>query len=158
MMTGIAVGLLPALRASGGDVSSALKQGTAGGLGGVGVRRDRNLLLTAQVASCLILLAAAGLLFRGASRSADVRPGFDLKRLAVVGMDTRAIAGSAPARLELQREALARMQALPEIVSVAWADRPPFLGTGSGVFRNEQGAVLGSIFNGVSDEYFATLG
>ncbi|MGH9553782.1 MAG: ABC transporter permease, partial [Terriglobales bacterium] len=155
---GIAVGILPALRASSGNVNSTLKQGMAGGFGGVGSRRSRNLLLTAQVASCLVLLAAAGLLFRGASRSAKVIAGFDLKHLAIVGVDTRAMAGSALARLEVQRQAVARMQAIPEIVSVAWADRSPFLGTGSGPFRNEQGAVLGCIFNGASDEYFATLG
>jgi len=158
MITGIAVGIVPALRASGGDVSSTLKQGTAGGLGGVQFRRKRNLLLTVQVASCLILLAAAGLLFRGASRSTTISAGFDLTHLAVVGIDTRAIAGSVPARIELQRQAVARMQALPEIASVAWADRPPFLGTGSGPFSNEQGAVIGCIFNGVSDQYFDTLG
>jgi ABC-type antimicrobial peptide transport system permease subunit len=115
-------------------------------------------LLSAQVASCLVLLAASGLLFRGAARSAEIHPGFEIKHLAVVGMDTRGILGSAPARLELQRQAVARLEALPEVASVAWADRPPFLGHGAGVFRNEQGAQLGCVFNGVSDEYFATLG
>jgi len=158
VMTGIAVGILPALRASSGDIGSTLKLGTAGGIGGVGIRRNRNLLLTAQVASCLVLLAAAGLLFRGASRSADISPGFDFQHLAVVGVDTRAIAPSAPARIELERQVVSRIEALPGVSSVAWADRVPFLGTGSGAFRNEQGAVLGCIFNGVSDEYFATLG
>ncbi len=157
VVTGIAVGILPALRVSSGNVSSALKQGTAGGFAGVAIRRNRNILLSGQVASCLILLAAAGLLFRGASRSASVNAGFDFKHLALVGMDTRAMAGSAPARLELQQRAVERMQALPEIASVAWGDRAPFLGTGSGPFQNEQGAVLGCIFNGVSAEYFDTL-
>jgi len=50
------------------------------------------------------------------------------------------------------------MEALPEIASVAWADRVPFLGTGSGLFRNEQGTILACIFNGVSAHYFNTLG
>lgn len=157
VMTGIAVGILPALRASRGDVNSTLKQGR-GAAGVISIRRSGNLLLTIQVASCLILLAAAGLLFRGVSRSADIDAGFNLKNLAVVGMDTRSIAGSPSARLKLQRQAVQRMQELPEIASVAWADRVPFLGTGSGLFRNEKGAVLPCIFNGVSDGYFATLG
>ncbi len=158
VMTGMAVGILPALRASGGEIGTTLKQGTAGGFRGGDMRCSRNLLLTAQVASCLVLLAASGLLFRGASRSAEVRPGFDLKHLAVVGMDTRTIAGSTDGRLKMQHEAITRMQALPEVTSVAWADRVPFLGIGSGVFRNERGAVLGCIFNGISGEYFSTLG
>lgn len=155
IITGIAVGILPALRASRGDVSSRLKHGRSGG---VDIRRSRNFLLAAQVAGCLVLLAAAGLLFRGAARSADVNAGFDWKHLAVVGTDTRAIARTSAGRLNLQMQAVARMQALPEVASVAWADRPPFLGTGSAAFSNAQGAVLGCIFNGVSDEYFATLG
>jgi hypothetical protein len=104
------------------------------------------------------LLAASGLLFRGASRSGEIRPGFDIKRLAVVGMDTSGIAGSGSARLERQRQALARIEALPDVSSVAWADRPPFLGHGTGVFRNERGALLGCVFNDVSDRYFATIG
>jgi predicted permease len=158
VITGIAVGIAPALRTSRSDISLTLKQGTAGASGDVRIRRNRNLLLTAQVASCLILLAASGLLFRGASRSGEVRPGFDIKHLAVVGMDTRGIAGSGPARLALQRQVVGRIEALPEVASVAWADRAPFLGHGAGVFRSEQGALLGCIFNGVSDEYFATLG
>lgn len=155
IITGIAVGILPALRASRGNVSSRLKHG---GSGGFDIRRSRNFLLAAQVAGCLVLLAAAGLLFRGAARSADVNAGFDWKDLAVVGTDTRAIARTATGRLKLQTQAVARMRALPEVASVAWADRPPFLGTGSAAFSNAQGAVLGCIFNGVSDEYFATLG
>jgi predicted permease len=157
VMTGIAVGILPALRASSRDVNSTLKQGR-GAAAGIGIRRSRNVLLTIQVASCLILLAAAGLLFRGVSRSTNIDAGFSLKNLAVVGMDTRSIAGSPSARLKVQREALQRMQELPEISSVAWADRVPFLGTGTGLFRNENGAVLPCVFNGVSDGYFATLG
>ena len=158
VMTGIAVGIFPALRASNRDANSTLKQGTAGAFGSVGVQRHRNLLLTIQVASCLILLAGAGLLFRGASRSGNINPGFDYKHLAVVGMDTRIIAPSVEARLHVQRQALTRMQSLPGIASVAWADRVPFLGTGTGPFHNEGGAVLHCVFNGVSDEYFATVG
>ncbi len=86
IMTGIAVGIVPALRASGRDVSSTLKD--PGGRG-IRVRRNRNLLLTIQVASCLILLAGAGLLSRGAARSTQINAGFDYQHVAVVGTDMR---------------------------------------------------------------------
>lgn len=155
---GMAVGILPALRAANEDVNSTLKKGRAGGLGGSQIRHNRNLLLTAQIASCLILLASAGLLFRGAVRSTETRPGFDLKHLALVGIDLRTLAGSVQARSNLGRQALSGMQALPTVKSVAWADRMPFLGTGSGTFQNERGSVLRCIFNGVSEDYFTTLG
>jgi predicted permease len=156
LTTGVAVGILPAIRASSGDVNSTLKQ--ASGSSSPGIWRSRNLLLAGQVASCLVLLSAAGLLFRGAARSADVGTGFDSSHLVLIGMNTRAIARSPSARLELGRQAVSQMRALPEVASVALADRPPFLGTGSGFFYNESGSGLGCIFNGVSDEYFATLG
>jgi putative ABC transport system permease protein len=157
-LTGIGVGILPAVRASNRDVNSTLKQGTAGAGGGPGTLRNRNLLLAFQVASCLILLAGAGLLFRGAARSEEIEAGFDYKHLAVVGVDTRGMAESASARVNLLRQALRRMEAVPGVVSLAWADRMPFLGTGNGIFQNEQGTALGCMFNGVSDEYFATVG
>ena len=50
------------------------------------------------------------------------------------------------------------MKAVPGVQYVSWADRPPFLGHGSTVFSNEAGAWLNCIFNGVSEDYFATLG
>jgi predicted permease len=157
-LTGIGVGILPALRASNRDVNSTLKQGTAGAGDCLGILRNRNLLLAFQVASCLILLAGAGLLFRGAARSEEIDTGFDYKHLAVVGVDTRGIAQSASARVHLLHQALRRMEAVPGVVSVAQADRVPFLGTGNGIFQNERGAALGCMFNGVSDKYFATVG
>ena len=157
-LTGIGVGILPAARASNRDVNSTLKQGTAGLLGGSPTARNRNLLLSFQVASCLILLAGAGLLFRGAARSQGIDARFDYKHLAVVGMDTRGIAPSATARVNVLRQALQQVEAVPAVASVAWADRVPFLGTGNGTFQNEHGASLSCIFNGVSDEYFATVG
>ncbi|MBZ5724136.1 MAG: hypothetical protein LAP87_04000 [Acidobacteriia bacterium] len=66
-VTGIAIGIGPAFHASRRDVSSGLKQAASG-------RRRRGLLLSAKVAACLMLLAGAGLLFRGVWRSAVVFP------------------------------------------------------------------------------------
>ncbi|HTU46386.1 MAG TPA: FtsX-like permease family protein [Bryobacteraceae bacterium] len=157
VLTGIGVGTFPALRASSRDINLVLKKTAVGGFSHGMARSSRNILLAAQVASCLVLLAAAGLLFRGAARSATIHAGFDVPHLAVVGMDTRGIAGTAPERLKIEQQALERMKTVPAVVSVAWADRVPFLGTGSGLFRNDAGMALGCVFNGVSDEYFSTL-
>lgn len=155
ILTGIGVGVLPALRASRGDVSMQLKRGTAASSGGD--PRERSFLLAAQVASCLILLSAAGLLFRGASRSTSVSPGFEMKRLAVIAMDPRGITQSAAARAAIERDVVNRLRALPQVESVAWADRAPFLGTASGLFRNQGGSTLDCAFNGISENYFETL-
>ncbi len=158
VMTGVAVGVLPAFRATCHDANHALKQGTSVAGGGLRSRRNRNVMLTIQVASCLVLLAGAGLLFRGASRSANIHPGFDYKHLAMIAVDARGLASTADARIGLEKKAIGQIERIPGIVSVSWADRAPFLGTGAGPFVSDNGAALGCMFNGVSDTYFTTLG
>ncbi len=94
ILTGVAVGLGPALRASRKDVSGALR--LSGAAGGREITRRRNVLVTAQVASCLVLLTAAGLLFRGATRSPRTDAGFDVAHtmlaasinVPIVGLNT----------------------------------------------------------------------
>lgn len=158
LITGIGVGILPAVRASNRDINCTLKQGAVGAVGASGAQRSRGLLLAVQIAGCLVLLSGAGLLFRGAFRAEHIGAQFDYKHLAVVGIDTRGAAQAAGERINVLRQALQRMKSISAIESVAWADRVPFLGTGAGIFQNEQGASLGCIFNGVSDEYFAAVG
>jgi predicted permease len=61
---GVLAGLLPALSASGGSVLSALRE-NARGIGGTASRTSmRKALLTGEVALTVVLLVAAGLLFR----------------------------------------------------------------------------------------------
>jgi predicted permease len=158
LLTGIGIAIVPAMRAASRDLNSTLKQGTPGSGDDAEAARSRNLLLAIQVASCLILLAGAGFLFRGALRSEHIRPGFEYQHLAILGIDTQGAAASSTSRLDVLRQAVRRMEAIPSIASVAWADRVPFLGTGTSTFENERGASLGCVFNGVSDEYFATVG
>lgn len=158
-LTGIAIGLWPALHASRRDVHDALKQGGAGTEGGYrGLWSRRNLLVAAQVAACLILLAGAAMLFEGAWRSGSVNPGFETGHLLVLGMDTRTVAASRPAQAVIEERVLERVAALPEVVSVARAFHPPFLGHGSAEFDigNDKWIRCGD--NMVSDGYFAALG
>jgi putative ABC transport system permease protein len=152
VVVGVAIGIWPSLKASRRDVMSALKQVSSI------ERSKRNLLISAQVAACLILLAGAGLLFRGVWRSAEIDPGFDTHRLAIVGIETRNVAHTPAAREAILRQAMERIQALPDVVSVAFADRPPFLGHGSFDVQVEPGRYVNSLYNLVSDRYFETLG
>lgn len=91
-----------------------------------------NFLLTMQIAACPILLAGAGLLFRGVWRSQNMDPGFDAKHVFLLGVDTSAMAATPAAQTALLRRVVDRMQELPEVLSVAWAERPPFIGHNSG--------------------------
>ncbi|MBZ5623247.1 MAG: ABC transporter permease [Acidobacteriia bacterium] len=154
---GIAIGIWPSLRASRRDVISVLKQASAGSARG---QRKRNLLISAQVAACLMLLAGAGLLFRGVWRSGRIDPGFEIQHVALAGINVKTVAVSPAARSAVLRQAVDRIQGLPEVASVAWADRPPFLGHGSFSVHDERGVwvVNCCLFNLVSDRYFETLG
>jgi predicted permease len=153
LTTGIAIGIWPAMRASRGDPVAALKPGSAGSIRGRHSRSKRNLALTAQVAACLTLLAGAGLLFRGAWSGSGVSPAFETRHLMVVSFDP-----TTEARDMLLRQSVQRLEEMPEVAAVAWAAGPPFLGHGSGEFRNQRGSSFTSPFNLVSAGYFDTLG
>jgi len=64
LVTGLAFGLVPALHISKTDVNDTLKDGGRGGIGGRHARRWTGAFVTAQLALTLILLSAAGLLWR----------------------------------------------------------------------------------------------
>lgn len=150
---GILVGVWPALRASRADLSIALKQ-SAGASAPAG--RSRGILLAAQVAGSLVLLSAAGLLFRGVWRSGSVDPGFDMDRIAgaMIGTATP----PSPARLAMLRSAAQRIAALPQVTSVAWSDRVPYLGHRFAGFDAGQGRLVRCAASLVSDRYFETMG
>ena len=84
--TGIGFGLLPALQGSNPDLNSALKDsGTS--TGGRSAGWLRNSLVTAQIAVCLVLLIAAGLLVRGLQSAQAIDPGFETRGIATAGFD-----------------------------------------------------------------------
>ena len=78
MLTGVVFGLVPALRASAPDLTSALKA-TARGAGLAPSRRFRSALVVVEVALALVLLVGAGLMIRSFAQAhvdrARLRPG-----------------------------------------------------------------------------------
>jgi predicted permease len=72
--TAVIFGLAPAWRSSGLDLTETLKSGGRGVA--VGGNRTARLLVTAQVALCVALLAGAGLLIESVDRMATARFGF----------------------------------------------------------------------------------
>ncbi len=153
VLTGILVGVWPAIKASRTDTSAVLKQEGAAG-SGRGFWSSRNILLTSQVAACLILLAGAGMLFRGAWRSQNVDTLFDSNHVFILAVNTDVLASTEAARTALIRQITSRVTDLPEVASVARAERQPFLGHGTGPFENAEHRSVPCLFNGVSDRYF----
>jgi len=87
LATGLACGLLPALRASRPDLRGALTEGGRGG--GLSARRSRlrRALVVIEVAAAVVLVIAAGLLLRSFWRVLAVDPGLDPDRVLVVDLE-----------------------------------------------------------------------
>jgi predicted permease len=83
LATGLLFGLAPALHLSRVDVHESLKE-TSGGGGSRQRSRLRNILVAAEVAIAIMLLAGAGLMARSLLRLQAVDPGFDPSHAAAV--------------------------------------------------------------------------
>jgi predicted permease len=77
---------LPAIRFMRGDPLSGLREGGRGGTAGGRRQRMRAILVSAQVAFALVVLAASGLLLRSFQRLHAVRPGFDANGVATLSI------------------------------------------------------------------------
>ena len=126
LVTGLAIGLLPALQASNLHVREALNESSRGSTG-TG-RRLRGALLVAEVALSLVLLIASGLLLTSFSRLQQVAPGFQPE-----GVFTAQLV--LPQQRYAGRELVAiydrlyeRLSTLPGITSAALTDRVPLTG------------------------------
>src|SRR4029453_12201843 len=76
LLTGLAIGLVPALAASRPELQSTLKASGRGATAGRGQRRLRSALVVSEVALALVLTLGAGLLMRSFLTVLAVDPGF----------------------------------------------------------------------------------
>jgi putative ABC transport system permease protein len=82
-LASVLFGTAPAWRLSSGNAADSLKQSGAAAAG-VSVRRVRRLLVVAECALAVMLLAGAGLLLRSLASVQSVSPGFDASRVLLV--------------------------------------------------------------------------
>lgn len=119
VVSGVAFGLAPALRATRPDLVTIVKDEGAN----VSVRLARswlrNGLVVAQVSLCLVLLIPAGLLLRGLQRVLATDPGFETKNLISFGYSLE-LSGYDPARaLAFQQQLISRLESLSSVQSVS---------------------------------------
>jgi predicted permease len=172
MMTGLLVGLAPALYAGRQDLTRGLRAGEAGDAGGRGTGA-RGALTIVQTALSVVLLIGAGLFVRSLWNVSRVDFGIDADRLLAVSTSFVAVddaAGDEDASVEYERqnaflkEAIAHLGAQPGVESAALAIGTP-LQTILGVAVREPGrAELPELPGGVpwitvgSPDYFHATG
>jgi len=132
-LSGLAFGLVPALRATKPNLIAVIKEDSAAFGGRLARSLLRNGLVVAQVALCLALLIPAGLLLRGLAKALSADPGFETKKLLIVFYSLE-LSGYDEGRLQLFHQQLQdRLQGLPGVAKVSpnfgYGGRAPLLKT-----------------------------
>lgn len=161
--TGIIFGLVPALRATQGDLVTDLKN--AGGPNTSSGGRLQGLLVGAQVAGTIVLLSGSGLFLRALVSAETLDPGFDTGDVFVAGFDLELTGRTNENSWPFYEEVLNRAGGLPGVRSVSAAGKLPLAGlsqTGPVNFdgteppEGRDGFVLAN--QSVGPGYFRTLG
>jgi predicted permease len=159
VLTGAVFGLAPALHATRQDLISAIKADGGAPVGKVRGGRLRNILVGMQVAVCMILLIAAGLLMHGLYQAQTVNPGFEMNGITQVSFDLPSQGYNEAKARDFQSVFMERVKALPGIDGVEQARVAPlddhFLGTSLALAGETQ--MRSFEFNVVSPGYFNLL-
>jgi predicted permease len=165
LLTSLVFGAAPAVQATRGALSQALREGGRG-VQGAGGQRIRSALIVAEMALAVILLVGAGLLIRSFVELTRVDPGFRAEGAVSfrVAMDPARYAGGQQIR-EFVATLLADVEATAGVTSAAGTSVLPLSGRGSLINFGVEGAppppddVNAEIgYYGVTPGYFPTIG
>ncbi len=123
--SGILFGILPALRASGMNPASVLKDESGALAGGRRKARLSSGLAVAQVALSLILLVCAGLFVRSFHATQQFDPGFNPRNILLESYDLFPNGYTRAEGITFDRQVLDNVQAVPGVVSAGLADWVP---------------------------------
>ena len=125
VFAGVAVGILPALRASKTELNAVLREGGRGSSDGSSRQRVRSALVVGQVAISLVLLVAAGLFVRSAMHAATVDLGFDPSHVLNASVDVAQQGYDEARGRAFFDELLRRARQLPGVESASLAYSVP---------------------------------
>jgi predicted permease len=132
VITGVATGLVPALRASARRPGEALRAGGGRSIAGRSIRSrlpgTRDLLVSAQIAICVVLLFVAGLVLRTLETTRNVDPGFDTDRTLASYVSTSSMGVPIPERHRFYEELILRFEDLPWVEAATVAENAPLSG------------------------------
>lgn len=124
VLTGVAFGLVPAVRAARIDLTLPMRGSAASGvIGRVGLRGG---LVIVQVALSMVALVGAGLFIRSMANIREVDPGFAADQLVIANVD---LGGGEPEAQVVRRTELVRaLRSSPGVRDAEIAQRVPFGG------------------------------
>lgn len=132
VVTGILLGLVPALQASRTDASESLKDSARGSTGGRRAGNFRAALLVAEVALSLVLLVAAALLVDSFRRLQKVDPGFRSDDITTFNIGLPPGQYPTPARhAQFYEQLLEKLRALPGVTHASASNGLPIVGGGT---------------------------
>jgi putative ABC transport system permease protein len=165
ILTGMLVGVLPALSSASVNPQATLQDASRGTVGGSLRRRARAALVVAEVALAVAITTGAVLLLRSFVSVTNIDPGFETTKLLTWQMNLPIHVTSSEAdRLNFYRDFFARMEALPGVVSVGGTTRVPLGSTSVSTAVQIEGrpvpaAELPEVqFRRAMHNYFAAMG
>jgi putative ABC transport system permease protein len=129
LATGILFGIAPALQSSNKVLTGNLRDGRRGATSGAMHQRILNVLVAAEVALAVVLLAGAGLMVRSFVSISGVSPGFKPKGVLTIGIGL-----TQPVYADIQQQSRfydrlnEKVGAIPGVESTAGINRVPLLG------------------------------
>jgi putative ABC transport system permease protein len=164
LLTGLIFGLVPALQTARVDLNEALKQ--SGGRTDLhGGSRLRGALVVSEVALALVLLVGAGLLIQTFFKLRGQYSGLEAENVLTLRTqlpDSKY--NRLQPRVQFYDQVLARVKALPGVVSAGYTTSVPLVWKGGtlGFFpegrQPEPGLAYDANFREVSEDYFKTIG
>jgi predicted permease len=164
MLTGVLVGLAPALSSTSINPQAALQDNSRGTVGGAARRRIRSALVVAEVALAVALTTGAGLLLRSFVSLLNVNPGFVTEHLLTWQMNIPDRLQTPDDRRAFYRDFFARMESLPGVQTVGGTTRIPLGSTSVSTTIQVDGravpvAELPEVqFRRAMHDYFAAMG
>ena len=161
MLTCVLFGLMPALRATRVAPASVMRASGRGLTGGREKFSLRRILVVAQVAMSMVLLAGALLFVRSLQKLMAVDPGFRPEGIVAVGVDYQAAHFPKERTPEVRRQMLEKLQARTGASAAAEVDMTPVSGSGwdqNAWAEGSSGPRTDSLFNRCGPGYFRTMG
>ncbi|MEO6236558.1 MAG: ABC transporter permease [Vicinamibacterales bacterium] len=164
LITGLAIGLVPAVAASRPELQSALQGAGRGATSGPGQRRLRGALVVAEVALSVVLTLGAGLLLRSFVAVLSIDPGFRSNELLTMQIALPAKYQTADQRRAFYAELFRAIEAVPGVTSAGGTTRLPLGSTNVsikvGIEGHERppGEWPEAEFRRAVHDYFAAMG